>query len=516
MNADPNAIYEGMFEHHHYDGDIRENCDVVIIGSGPTGAGAAYTLAQAGLDTILLEAGPIRRPQDFTTDGAKTLSEVCYEGGLRTMRGPSVLPTMQARVLGGGSHINSAICVRTPQFCFDDWKTSYGVETIDRDVLDPHYDRVEEFLGIGPTPEEALGRKNTLFRDACDALGYSSEPMPRNVVGCCGCAECFTGCPTRAKKSMDISYIPAAVKLGLRVYTSVQIKELLHNGRRAMGVRGQVVEPKSNRTSHDVVVHAKAVIFATGCLHTPVILKKSKAPDPARMIGKDLQAHPGAALTGIFPDPVDPWIGATQGYQSLEFLEQGFKLEVIWAPPEVLAVRFPDFGHQLKAHLAQMRYSAFWDAFFALKHSKGVVRTRPGKSMNPDVVYKISPKDMPTIKEGMAILGEMFFAAGATKVLSGINKIPVELTRKEDVDLIRSTNLKPNDIVLASTHLFSSTRMGPDPRNSVVDEDGQMHHLKDCYIVDTGIMPRSPAVNPMLTGMALSDFLSRKIAARYK
>ena len=43
------------------------------------------------------------------------------------------------------------------------------------------------------------------FRDGCDALGIASEPISRNVRGCRGSGECFTGCRSRAKQSMDIT-----------------------------------------------------------------------------------------------------------------------------------------------------------------------------------------------------------------------------------------------------------------------------------------------------------------------
>ena len=512
---DADELYEGIREWGDYAGPVRESCDVVIVGSGPTGAVAAYNLVEMGLDVILLEAGPVRRPADFSRDAARTLAEVCFEGGLRALRGRTLVPTMQARVLGGGSHMNSAICVRTPQFCFDDWRSRHGIQSISREVLDPHYDRIEAFLGVEPTAERFLGRKNTLFREACEAVGISSEPMRRNAVGCNGCSECFTGCPDRAKRSMEVSYIPAAVKQGLRVMTSIQVEQLLHDGRRASGVRGSVVEPAGNRPSHPVEIRARATVLAAGCLATPVILQKSDAPDPARLIGKDLHTHPGAAIMGTFPDPVEPWVGATQGFHSLARLERGYKLEVIWSPPAVLAVRLPGFGAELKEHLSRLRYSAFWDAFFALKHSTGSVRARKGRNLNPIVKYSISTEDMPCIQEGLVTLVEMFFAAGATKVLPGIHGVPAVIDSEAGIRALRRADLKPEHVILAATHLFSTTRMGPDPASSVVGEDGQMHHLEHCYILDTGIMPRSPAVNPMLTAMALADRLAQEIGRRY-
>ena len=45
--------------------------DVVIIGSGPGGAAAAFSLSRAGFNVTLLEAGPRYRPeQDYRLDRA--------------------------------------------------------------------------------------------------------------------------------------------------------------------------------------------------------------------------------------------------------------------------------------------------------------------------------------------------------------------------------------------------------------------------------------------------------------
>jgi choline dehydrogenase-like flavoprotein len=501
-------LYDGIHEYPEYTGPLNLTAEVVVIGSGPTGALAAYNFAAAGVDTILLESGPVRRPHEFTLDGGRTLAEVAYEGGLRALQGRSILPTIQGRVLGGSSHINSAMTIRTPQLCFDDWKESFGVNTITRQSLDPHYDRIEKFLGIRPTEEAILGPRNLLFKKACDVLGYSSEPTPRNVVGCDGCAECFTGCPTRAKRSMDITYVPEGIKKGLRVYTSIETAKVDIAAGRATGVSGFVVHPRTNARSHAVSVKAKHVVLAAGCLATPVILQKSAAPDPYKLIGEGLQGHPGAAMMGLFEDEVNPWFGATQGYHSLHFVPKGFKLEVLWSPPAILAVRLPGLGLEFKSALATFKHGAVWDAIFSCKKSKGRVKAKGGANMNPSVSYNVDQSDMPLVREGMATILRMFFAAGAKKVYPGIYGMPHTVSDPKSVDDLLKMDLKPQDLVLASTHLFSSTRMGSDPKASVVDETGEMHHLKGCYIVDTGVFPRSPAVNPMLTGMAIADVFS--------
>ncbi|MDT8335220.1 MAG: FAD/NAD(P)-binding oxidoreductase, partial [Desulfurivibrionaceae bacterium] len=78
-----------------YDGPFEESCDVAVVGSGPCGAVAAYELARAGHDVILLEEGPPFTVRDFELDGNLSMTRVMREGGLRMTRG-TTMPTMQA------------------------------------------------------------------------------------------------------------------------------------------------------------------------------------------------------------------------------------------------------------------------------------------------------------------------------------------------------------------------------------------------------------------------------------
>jgi choline dehydrogenase-like flavoprotein len=56
--------------------------------------------------------------------------------------------------------------------------------------------------------------------------------------------------------------------------------------------------------------------------------------------------------------------------------------------------------------------------------------------------------------------------------------------------------------------------MHGDPRQGVVDEDLKAHDLDNLYVVDTAVFPGSPAVNPMLTGMALARRSALALAGR--
>ncbi|HKK52521.1 MAG TPA: GMC family oxidoreductase [Myxococcota bacterium] len=496
-----------------YDRPFEEECDVVIVGSGPCGAVAAYELARAGHDVMLLEEGPPFTVRDFQLDGNLSMTRTMREGGLRMTRG-TTMPTMQAIALGGGSLVNSAICVRPPDPVFDRWSTAFDLERTDRAHLDPHYDAIGEFLGIAATPDAVQGRRNLLFRDACDRMGVSSEPIARNVKGCRGSGECFTGCRSRAKQSMDVSYVPAALRAGARVLTSVQVQQVRRSGRRVTGVSGQVVAPFGGGRSHRFRVSARAVVLAAGCTATPVLLKQSDdLANGSGQVGRNLQFHPGVAIAGIFPDPVDPQFGATQGYQSLAFLDQGFKLETLWAPPPLLSMRFPGAGAELQSRFAEIPHMAVWDAITSANRSLGTVKTR-WRSLDPILRWRIHPEDVAILRRSLRTLALLFFAAGARRILPGVHGVADVMTSPDEVGVLESEAVRPESLVMGGNHVFCTTRMHGDPTQGVVDEDGRCHELENLYIADTGIFPQCPSVNPMWTGMALARRQALALSSR--
>jgi len=496
-----------------YDRDLRDEADVVVVGSGPGGAMLAKELAEAGKRVVLLEEGPPITPSDFELEGSRSMARTMREAGMRTTRG-TIMPTMQAIALGGGSLVNSAICVRPPDFVFERWRTGFELERVSRAALDPHFEAVEKFLGIAPTPDAVQGPRNLLFKRGCDALGYSSEPIARNVRGCRGSGECFTGCRNRAKQSMDVSAVPAAIRAGARVYTSVQVQQVLADGRRALGVAGRVAAPLTGRLSHRVEVRAKEVVLAAGCMATPVLLQRSgDLANRSRQVGENLQFHPGVAITGVFAERTHPQFGATQGYQSLQFLREGFKLETLWAPPGVLAVRMPGFGHELKRRLAEIPYSATWDAIASCHHSLGRVRARRG-TLDPALTWHLDERDVPILQRALWVLAEIFFAAGARKILPGVHGMPDEMRSLAEAEVLRTKRMRPTDVVIGGNHVFCTTRMHGDPARGVVDEDGKCHDLDNLWIADTGIFPQCTSVNPMLTCMALAHRMAGTIAQR--
>lgn len=507
------APHVGVQRFADYRGDIHEKCDVAIVGSGPAGSVVAQVLAAAGHDVVLLEEGPPFSPEDFQPDAAFTLRRLVREAGMRATRGNIFIPTMQPIGLGGGTLINSAICVRAPDFVFEHWQEVTGTDAITAAEMARHYDHIEELWGVEPTPEEVQGERNLSFKRGCAALGIPAEPIRRNVRGCKGSAECFSGCRNQAKQSTDLTLIRSAMDRGARVLSSVRIERIVSSGSRAQAILGRVVRPLSYEPSHAVRIDAKVIVLAAGCIGTPLILLRSGIGNSSGYVGRELQLHPGLAIMAVFDHPVYPWRGATQGYQSLAFLKEGIKLEVLWAPPAVLATRLPGLGAEFQRQLANYERMAPYDVIVAANGSRG--RVRPGLiGSEPDIQFRLEQPDVDLLIRGLAILSDIAWAAGATEVLPGLYGIPERLRSKEEAEILRTRRFKATDTIAAANHVFGTTRMSKNPRDGVVDQDGRCHDLDNVYIADSGIFVGSPAVNPMLTIMALANRIANGIAKR--
>jgi choline dehydrogenase-like flavoprotein len=366
-------------------------------------------------------------------------------------------------------------------------------------------------MGVRPVAPEIQGRRNELFKQACDVMGYDAQAIVRNEHGCKGSGECFTGCPNGAKKSLDLRGVPEVLEGGGRVYTSVEADELLMSGHQIRGVSGWVVEPFTGRRTHKVRITAKCTILAAGALASPVIMMNSGIR--REPVGSNLRFHPGTAVMGIFDEEIAPWSGATQGYHCLDFLEHGMKFESLWVIPSLLAFRFPGMGEEFKELLSQYRTMASWDVFVSGEDSVGRIRTVPGS--RPDIQYHLGMGDVRRLQEGMAKLIEMFFAVGARSVLCGVHNMPAKLNDASGAGVMRRAKLVESDVPVGSNHVFGTTAMGGDPKRHVCDSSGRVYETDDLYVCDTGIFPASPAVNPMLTVMALADRMGETLAARY-
>jgi len=496
-------------------GSVRLEADVAVVGSGAGGAVAAHRLARAGRGVILIEEGSHLTPDQYSTDSWAAMQKLYRDKGMRAMTGNLIIPTMQARVVGGTTVINSAICFRLPDDVLDEWVEQENLEGLSPRTLAPLFSEIETFLNISPEPDDVLGMNNLLMKRGCEALGWKGDPIFRNTRGCKGCGVCMSGCTEGAKMSMDRSYVPGFVEHGGELYSDCRIEKIVTAGGRAAGVSGVFVDPATLKPSDKTLeVKAKAVVISCGAIGTPVhrnprAPSKKRAGQLLRHGGKKpLQPH-GHRHGGLFRRGC---VRLARPQPGLVLRPVPFIMEVAWAPPDVIGIRIPGFGARHKDMMADLRHMALWGAMIRAR-STGRVKARK-KGWSPAISYSMSRRDARLMQVSMKATADLLFAAGAHLVCPGIHKVPSEMTDPAKTSLILDADLGPTEFNPIGNHPSGTCRMSEDKSRGVVNSYGECHDVKNLFIADASIFPDSPGVNPQVTIMALSARVADHINER--
>ncbi|MCA1664835.1 MAG: GMC family oxidoreductase N-terminal domain-containing protein, partial [Myxococcales bacterium] len=218
------------------DADDTIECDVVVIGTGAGGAVVAKELAEEGHAVVLLEEGDYNTRADFSGHSAEMQRKLYRDMGATLSVGNAVIPIPLGRTVGGTTAINSGTCYRTPDRVLRDWVHEFGLDELAPEKLAPHFARVEATLGVAPAETKYLGGVARVIARGCDALGYKHQPLERNAPECDGQGVCCFGCPTDAKRSTNVSYVPLALKAGATLFTGLRADRVMVDGGRAVGV----------------------------------------------------------------------------------------------------------------------------------------------------------------------------------------------------------------------------------------------------------------------------------------
>ena len=484
--------------------DAEESFDYVVVGSGAAGAVTAHTLAKTGRSVAIVEEGPWVRTRQFGDAVYGAFKRMFRDAGTQVMEGRSYVPLLQGRCVGGSTVMNSAIAHRTPDDVLADWAERFGLgDEISAKTLEPHFEALERELSVHAVSDEALGENNRLFLDEASVRGLTARRMHRYERGCRGSARCFTGCPNAAKQGMNVSYVPWALALGARMYTSCRVERVIVAGGRATGVVAQAA------AGPRLVIRARrAVVVAASTIQTPNLLRRSGLK--ARAIGEHFTCHPGVAVAGVFDTPVNMGFGATQGAESIALRRSDrIKLETLSIPPELAAVRIPGIGHELMNRLGAFPHVAMW-AVVVRAEAEGSVRA--GWGGRDKIKLSLTRADVERARTGLALLARMMFEAGAQEVWPGLFGVPSILQSADEVRLVEQAPADPRVFGFITTHLFGAARMGSDPRTSVVGPDFQSHEVRGLYVVDSSVFPTNLGVNPQHSIMAMSRLAATRIA----
>ena len=537
--------------------------DVVIIGAGASGATAAKVLTERGMKVVALERGPWRKRESFGGDELANVNRYnlwpdpmlnprTYREGADGETKIELFCPVPQMVGGGTVHWQGWL----PRFTESDFKLRSiagdvpGTTLVDWPItyadLEPYYTQVEWSFGVSgggginkfesfrskdyPCPPLPATRYAQKFHQGCRKLGYNSFPTPmaalsrpyngRPVTVQSAFAQQH-GDPTGTRSSALSVFVPDALKTGrydLRPDCYVHEIAVDEHGRCKSAVYqdadGDFIEQE-----------ADVFVLACGAVESARLMLLSRSrrfphglANDSDLVGRNATFHEYSAAVGVFEDPIYAWAGggyvAASSFQFYEHDESrgfvggchiacagvGIPLPINWSIPGR-----PAWGAE-----AKQIDRDFFNHSFAIgmvlhdlpQHESRVelddkVRDAWGLPV-ARITNKIHQNDL---KMGRWVIdhnAEIFEAAGAKKI----------------------HRVYPQRITGNCSHQHGTTRMGNDPKMSVLNKWCQAHNVDNLFVVDGGPFPTGTGANPTLTIMAnawrIADFISDRYNAERK
>ena len=480
-----------------------EDCDVVIVGSGAGGAVAAATLAEAGLDVIVLEAGEHYDRDSYPSDHLEAIASLYRDGGLTIAEGRPPIPVPVAKVVGGTTVINSGTCFRAPGPVLEDWQQRFGVAWAGD--LDADYAEAEDFLRVKQLDPERMGRNGQLAMEGAAAIGASGAPIFRNAGDCVQCSSCPFGCEIDAKRGMHVSYLPRAVAAGARIRAGVQANRVMVEDGRAVGVSCSTRAGAGSKRRPFTVRARRAVIAAGGAFGTPELLQRSGLG--GRQVGRNLHIHPACWVGARYGEEVRGWEGVMQSYYVDEWEPTGILLEATFTPLAFGGAWLLGAG---RAHQEAMLDFGHVGSIGVHLCDRSAGRVGLGAEGSLRASYKLTGDDADRLTHGIARAAEIHFAAGATEVYPNIARVGT--LRPGDLAQFEATSFKPSELRLEAFHPMGTARISADERDGACAIDGSVHGTDNLYVADASLFPTSVGVNPMMTVIAFAKQVARGVA----
>jgi choline dehydrogenase-like flavoprotein len=495
--------------------ETRLDTDVCVIGSGAGGSAAAAVLSGAGRQVLLVERGGYYAQADYNGDEYDMLRRLSLGKGLFGTH-DNAFGLFAATCLGGSTVVNWCTSLRPPADVLEEWEQVHGIEGLTGSGFHAVLDAVERRLNVN-TLESQHNPNNRALADGAAALGYRVETIPRNVRGCGDCGPCVYGCARGAKQDALVTYVQDAFDAGTRVLVGCRAERIAARSGRVAGVEAMAADPATGQ-QHRVEIRCRTVVLAGGAIFSPALLLRSGLGNA--MVGRRLRLHPVTACLGVYAHPIELWSGAPQTAVCTEFARfegtHGFWIEASPGHPGLAAMAVPWTSRE--GHVRQMASLANVAALIVLVRDHGSGNITLTARGDPVVRYALHPRDQALMVRGLEEMGRIHLAAGALEVYS-LHTRGVGVRRDEPqaaarfAAAVRREGIRPNALALFSAHLMGGLPMGADPRRAAVDPWGQLHGVRDLYVADASVFPSAPAVNPMITIMAVARRTAERIAA---
>lgn len=482
--------------------------DAIVIGSGAGGAVAAYELARQGLAVVMVEEGAYYDRSHFNGNVPQLLKKLYRRLGLTATLGNAIIPLPLGRNVGGTTTINSGTCLRLSDDVISHWQQQ-GWCDFSPQTLAHWYEQVEEVLEVQAAHSNAIGPIGDIIARGASAVGIGeAHALQRNAAGCDGQGLCQFGCPTDAKRSTNVSYVPRALDAGALLLTNTRAVALGNSA------SGRSVQLRCTLSGEQKTLHARAVVVAMGSLLTPPFLQRNGIRN--RWLGRNLSIHPCGLVTAQFADGHELRNSRTipQGFGVSAFRQQGLMLEGATPPLLAYGLLQKELGDDFCRKMLAYQQTAFF-GFMIRDSSRGRV-SRWSLGGFPLLFYRMNAADFALFRQGVEQLCRIYLAAGAQSVApAGSRRLP-QIRHEDDLQAFTRMKLKPADFLITAYHPLGTARMAADAAQGVVDQRLQVHGQPGLYVMDGSVLPSSLGANPQLTIMAVcaraAQHLARQLA----
>lgn len=426
----------------------NKKVDYLIVGSGAGGATLAKELSNKGNSVLILEKGNYEKKLGTFQDSLRF-----YDANRLTKipRKSKEGVIIWRTIMAGGSTVVS--CGNGTR-CLQKELLNFGID------LEEEFIEAEKEMKIKPMSEEFLSAGSKNIMQAAKELGYEIQPMLKFIdpEKCKNCGQCVFGC-SRDAKWTALNYLDKAIEQGTQIEYNISVERILSDNGKAIGVRGV---SQNGRQDY----FADIIILAAGGLGTPVILQNSGVQNAGSGLFIDLFMNTYGVTNGINQknEPVMALIDS-------EFHDKkGFILSTyINTSPMVRFIELGPRGFTLPTNRLIGIMNKTTDEANGHVYANGTI-SKP-----------ITDKDWQRLKEGSAISKEILLKAGA----------------------------KSNSILFSKVqgaHPGGTTAIG-----KIVDKDLQTE-IKNLYVCDASVLPRSPGLPPILTICALAKKLTKRLS----
>ncbi len=525
----------------------NEPVDVLIIGAGASGAAVAWSLAETRMRILCLEQGDWVKPGEYPSNGRdweeRQLGDFHVNPNRRGLASdyPINEDNTPIRIanfngVGGGTILYaghfprlhpSDFRVRSLDGVAADWPIDYA-------TLEPYFALNDRMMGISGLagdpaypPKDAvmppvpLGRTGERIGRAMNQLGWHWWPSDTAMATqeyegrapCINLGHCIAGCAQGAKASTDITYWPAAIRQRVELRTRCRVREITVN---EAGMATGAIYYDAN--GQEQFQKAEIVIMACNGIGTPRILLNSTSSrfpnglaNSSGLVGRNLMFHPYAMVRGFFDEPLDGYRGPPIGTWSHEFYEtdrsRGFVRGYSWQINRGQGPVMTALGGMASGRIpwGAGHHQAFRSLFDRSMAIIGICEDLPEAHNTvtldpvlrdahgipaPKIDYTLSENSRRMLEHAVSTATTALRTAGARDVVSTA------------------------PLLYAGWHLMGTARMGTDPQQSVVNEWGRSHDVKNLFIVDGSVFVTSGGVNPTSTIQAIALYIADTIKKR--